>query len=114
MLGLSPKGGAPQSGAIAPGLEWQEPYAASLGQEAYVWGFPWLYLTQLCWLWTSEGGKAVADEKGLKIPWAPMNSFYHSTARSNSSFQSGGAPNCDTLYSTAWIDLAKEPLVLQV
>jgi hypothetical protein len=42
MLGLSPRGSAPQSGVIAPGLEWQEPYAASLGQEAYVWGFPWL------------------------------------------------------------------------
>jgi hypothetical protein len=114
VLGLSPGRGAPQSGAIAPGLEWQEAYAAALGQEAYVWAFPWLYLTQLCWLWTSEGGKALAEEKGLKGPWAPMNSFYHSSVLSNPSFQSGGCPNCDTLYSTAWLDLSKEPLVLTV
>ena len=114
VLGLSPRGSAPQSGVIAPGLEWQETYAAALGQEAYVWGFPWLYLTQLCWLWTSEGGKKLADEKGLKIPWAPMNSFFHSSVLSNPNVQSGGSPNCDTLYSTAWLDLSKEPLVLTV
>jgi hypothetical protein len=114
MLGLSPRNSAPPSGLIAPGLEWQESYAESLGQQAYVWGFPWLYLTQLCWLWTSEGGKKLADEKGLKIPWAPMNSFFHSSVLSNPNVQSGGSPNCDTLYSTAWLDLSKEPLVLTV
>ena len=114
MLGLSPRSEAPPRRVIEPGLEWQEAYAASLGQQAYVWGFPWLYLTQLCWLWTSEAGKKLADEKGLKIPWAPMNSFFHSSVLSNPNVQSGGSPNCDTLYSTAWLDLSKEPLVLQV
>ena len=58
MLGLSPGRSEPWPGVIEPGLEWQETYAASLGQQAYVWGFPWLYLTQLCWLWTSEAPAA--------------------------------------------------------
>lgn len=114
MLGLSSGSSAPKQDVIEPGLEWQEAYAETLGQQAYVWGFPWLYLTQLCWLWTSEAGKRLAEEKGLKIPWASMNSFFHSSVLSNPSIQSGGSPNCDTLYSTAWLDLSKEPLVLQV
>src|SRR5687767_9336765 len=60
VLGLSSGSKAPRPGAVEPGLEWQEAYARSLGQQAYVWGFPWLYLTQLCWLWTSEAGKKLA------------------------------------------------------
>ena len=114
MLGLASGRTAPGPQAIEPGLEWQEAYAETLGQQAYVWGFPWLYLTQLCWLWTSEGGRKLAEATGKKIPWAPMNSFFHSSVLSNPSIQSGGSPNCDTLYSTAWLDLSKEPLVLQV
>src|SRR3569832_2084356 len=92
MLGLSPKQKATLPDLIAPGLPWQEDYAAALGQEAYVWGFPWLYLTQICWLWTSEAGKTLADEQGIKIPWAPMNSFFHSSVLSNPTYQSGGSP----------------------
>jgi hypothetical protein len=114
MLGLASGRTAPGPQAIEPGLEWQEAYAESLGQQAYVWGFPWLYLTQLCWLWTSEAGRKLAAAKKMKIPWAPMNSFFHSSVLSNPGIQSGGSPNCDTLYSTAWLDLSKEPLVLQV
>jgi hypothetical protein len=114
ILGLSRSNKASSPGVIAPGLPWQQDYAAALGQEAYVWGFPWLYLTQICWLWTSEEGKKLAAEQNIKIPWAPMNSFFHSDALSNPKYQSGGSPNCDTLYSTAWIDLSKEPLILEV
>jgi len=44
-----------------PALDgWEEEYAYSLGLQAYVYGFPWIYLTQLRWLWTTEAGKAVA------------------------------------------------------
>ena len=35
-----------------------------------------------------------------------MNSFFHSSVLSNPNAQSGGSPNCDTLYSTAWLDLS--------
>ena len=77
ILNLSRGDSAPQPPAPPPGLPWQQLYAAALGQEAYVWAFPWLYLTQLCWLWTSDAGKEIAHQKDLVIPWAPMNSFFH-------------------------------------
>jgi len=115
MLRLRPPAAkAPDPVTPPPSLPWQETYAASLGQQAYVWGFPWLYLTQLCWLWTSAMGKEIAEREGLTLPWAPMNSFFYAPKLSNPKAQSGGSPNCDTLYATAWVDLSKEPLILSV
>jgi hypothetical protein len=100
--------------ARAPGEKWQEEYAYSLGLQAFVWGFPWVYLTQLCWLWTSPGGAAVADSSGKQMPWAPMNAFCNIKTLVTPETSDGGSPNCDTLYSTAWLDLSDEPLVLSV
>ena len=108
ILNLSHGRTAAEPPAPPPGLPWEQLYAAALGQEAYVWGFPWLYLTQICWLWTSDAGKEIAKQEGLVVPWAPMNSFFHAEKLSTPVNQSGGSPNCDTLYSTAWLDLSKE------
>ena len=96
------------------GSDWEESYAYSLGIQAYVWGFPWIYLTQLAWLWTSPEGKRIAEAKGMKLPWAPMNHFFNSPNLAEPGVSTGGSPNCDTLYSVAWIDLSSEPLVLSV
>jgi hypothetical protein len=41
-----------------PRESWEEEYAYTLGVQAYVYGFPWIYLSQLRWLWTAEAGKA--------------------------------------------------------
>ncbi|HEY0381823.1 MAG TPA: DUF1254 domain-containing protein [Candidatus Elarobacter sp.] len=95
------------------GEQWQEEYAYSLGLQAFVWGFPWVYLTQLCWLWTSRGGAAI-KASGTPMPWAPMNTFCHIDSLATPDTSNGGSPNCDTLYSTAWLDLSAEPLVLSV
>jgi hypothetical protein len=93
---------------------WEEEYAYSLGLQAYVYGFPWIYLSQLRWLWTTEGGKAVAKAQGLKLPWAPLNTFWNSPELATPDNTTGGSPNHDTLYSVAWLDLAREPQVLSV
>jgi hypothetical protein len=91
-----------------PALDgWEEEYAYSLGLQAYVYGFPWIYLSQLRWLWTTEGGKAVAKAKGLTLPWAPLNSFWNSPELATPANTTGGSPNCDTLYSVAWLDLSR-------
>ena len=101
--------------AADAGLEWEDPYAQSLGIQAYIWGFPWIYLSQLAWLWTSPEGKAIQDRNGQNGPWAPMNSFWHAPkVAAPGNHPTGGSPNADTLYSTAWLDLSREPLVLSV
>lgn len=100
--------------APAKSLDWQEEYAYTLGLQAYVYGFPWVYLAQLRWLWSTPGGKAVVEELGLELPYAPINHFFHAPELATPANQTGGAPNTDTLYSTAWLDLSEGPIVLGV
>lgn len=95
-------------------LSWEEQYAYSLGVQAYVYGFPWVYLSWLRWLWTTAGGKALQEKEGLTLPWAPINTFFRSPVLANPSTQTGGSPNCDTLYSVAWLDVKDEPIVVSV
>jgi len=60
------------------GADWEEEYAYSLGIQAYIWGFPWILLSQLAWLWTNPEGKVVMEKKGIPAPSASMNSFFNS------------------------------------
>jgi hypothetical protein len=46
-----------------PRLGWEEQYAYTLGVQAYIYGFPWIYLSQLRWLWTTEAGINSYDPK---------------------------------------------------
>jgi hypothetical protein len=80
----------------------------------YIYAFPWLYLSQLRWLWTSEAGKAIQEQDGGMAISAPINSFWCAPGLANSGTTTGGSPNADTLYSLAWCDLSEEPLVLSV
>jgi len=45
---------------------------------------------------------------------APLNHFAHIQNFPDHNFRQVIRPNCDTLYSTAWIDLSPEPLILSV
>ena len=45
---------------------------------------------------------------------APMGQFRNAKAYPDASFRDVTAPNADTLYSTAWLDLAQEPYVLSL
>jgi hypothetical protein len=45
---------------------------------------------------------------------APLNQFVHVRAFPDASFKDVVRANVDTLYSSAWLDLAKEPIVLSV
>jgi hypothetical protein len=45
---------------------------------------------------------------------APINHFAHIMDFPDHNFRQVVRPNCDTLYSTAWIDLSAEPLILSV
>jgi len=45
---------------------------------------------------------------------APVNTFGHKRSFPDATFTDVVSPNADTLYSTAWLDLSNEPMVLSV
>jgi hypothetical protein len=87
-------------------IEQEEAYAYALGIHAYTFGFPWVYLTQLRYLWTQ------VDPGNDSTPYAPVNTFFHTTHLADAKYRSGGSPNNDTLYSIAWVDVTDEPVIL--
>jgi hypothetical protein len=44
--------------------------------------------------------------------YAALNHFFNVRTLADASYRDGGAPNNDTLYSIAWIDVRKEPVIL--
>jgi hypothetical protein len=83
-----------------------ETEALQIGTEAYVYGYP---------LVTMEMTRRVmTNTETPKDSHAPMGQFYNSRTYPSASFRDVTAPNADTLYSTAWLDLAKEPYVLSL
>ncbi|MCV3244081.1 DUF1254 domain-containing protein [Mesorhizobium sp. ZC-5] len=87
--------------------DWREQYAYSLGVQAYIFGFPYVYLPSLRADWIIRP-KAANDI----TPYAPINHFSHVRTLADASYRGGGSPNQDTLYSTAWLDVGKEPVIL--
>jgi hypothetical protein len=99
---------APRKMADAQPSQWREDYAYSLGMQAYIYGFPWIFLPTMRWNWT------VHSLLPKKSPDAPVNHFWHARRLANASYRFGGAPNNDTLYSIAWLDVTREPIILSV
>jgi hypothetical protein len=87
--------------------DWREEYAYHLGTQAYIFSFPWVYLTALRWLWVGK-----PKPPGYTDFDMPFNHWYHSRDVITPAYQSGGSPNNDTLYSMTWFDLSKEPVIL--
>jgi hypothetical protein len=86
--------------------EWRENYAYTLGVQAYVYGFPWIYLPTLRWLWVTQ------PVEPKMTPYAPINHFWNAHFLADATYRNGGSPNNDTLYSIAWVDVTKEPIIL--
>jgi uncharacterized protein (TIGR03000 family) len=83
-----------------------EEEALKLGTEAYVYGYS---------LVTMEMTRRVmTNTKTPKDDHAPMGQFYNARTYPSASFRDVTAPNADTLYSLAWLDLSKEPYVLSL
>jgi hypothetical protein len=80
--------------------------AMAIADEAYVFGYP-LVLMEI----TRRVMTAVPKTSERK---SPMNQFLHLRKFPDPTFTVVVSPNADTLYSSAWIDLAKEPIVLSV
>lgn len=77
-----------------------------LAEKAYIYGYPLVLMEITKQLLTNFPS---AGENG-----APVNQFMHKTRFPDSSFTELVRPNADTLYSSAFLDLSKEPIILQV
>jgi hypothetical protein len=86
--------------------DWREEYAYTLGTQAYIFGYPWVYLPQIRYAWVTQ------PRSPETVPYAPLNEFWHCRKLGDATYRDGGSPNQDTLYSTAWLDVRKEPIIL--
>ncbi len=86
--------------------DWKENYAYTLGVQAFTFGFPYIYMPELRWAFVAN------PPPNDMTPYAPVNHFFHWRRPADASYRGGGGANNDTLYSTAWLDLSKEPLIL--
>lgn len=80
--------------------------AKAIAEEAYIYGYPLVTME-----FTRRVMTNTARPEGTH---APMGQFLRMRAYPDASFKDVTAPNADTLYSTAWLDLAKEPYVLSL
>jgi len=80
--------------------------AAMIAEDAYIYGYPLVLMDVTRQVYTAT--PKVAERK------APANQLYHARAFPDPSRTTVVSPNADTLYSIAWLDLSKEPMVLSV
>lgn len=86
--------------------DWKENYAYTLGVQAFAFGYPYVYMPALRWAFVAK------PPPNDMTPYAPVNHFFHFRKLADASYQGGGGTNNDTLYSTVWLDLSKEPIIL--
>lgn len=103
MLGLSAAAQA-NDGLVASALEGLEDFW--LATDAYVFGYPLVTMEMTRRIMTN-----VASPVGTR---APMGQFMKARQYPDASFRDVTAPNADTLYTTAWIDVGKEPWVVSI
>jgi hypothetical protein len=84
----------------------KEKEALEIGVEAYIYGYPLVTMEMTRRVMTN-----VAKSKAKN---APMGRFANMREYPTAAFKDITAPNADTLYSVAWLNLAKEPYVLSL
>jgi hypothetical protein len=77
----------------SPGLE-------KAAEDAFVYGYPLVLVD--------------ATERQMTASFAPVNRFFHADRLATPAERMVVRPNTDTLYSSAWLDLAQGPIVLHV
>jgi hypothetical protein len=80
--------------------------ATALARDAYVYGYPLvtMEITRRHFTNVTKAG----DQR------APMGQFANMRTYPSADFRGVTAPNADTLYSAAWLDVSKEPHVLEM
>ena len=80
--------------------------AKEIATQAYIYGYPLVTMEM-----TRRVSTNVVAPEGDK---APMGQFANLRTYPNASFRTVTAPNADTLYSSAWLDLGEGPYVLHL
>ncbi len=101
LVALLALGRSPASSAAV-----REQEAAQIGTEAYIYGYPLVTMEMTRRVLTN----AAAPDGKL----APMGQFARLRTYPTPADKEVTAPNADTLYTLAWLDLAKEPWVLSI
>ena len=78
-----------------------------LGVEAYVFLYPLITMDVTRRVMTNAPA-------GVKPGIGPMGAFQHMRAFPEANFKAVVRPNFDTLYSSAWIDVTDEPMIMSV
>ncbi|MBK9522026.1 MAG: DUF1254 domain-containing protein [Rhodocyclaceae bacterium] len=89
---------------------WDEEYAYTKGVQAVVYSFPYVLNSSVRWAWSQP------QKQGERVtaPTDAINNFFHSPRLTGADYRDGGTPNNDTVYSTTWAYVDKEPLVIGV
>ncbi len=80
----------------------------SLAKQAYIYGYP------LVLMYETMHSTTNVEAPAWNNVFAPINQFGHFRSFPDATFKAVVKPNCDTYYSSAWLDLSQEPLVLTV
>jgi len=81
--------------------------ALDLGVEAYIFLYPLITMDVTRRVMTNAPA-------GVKPGIGPMGAFQHMRAFPGADFKAVVRPNFDTLYSSAWIDVTDEPMIMSV
>ena len=81
-----------------------EKEALATGIEAYIYGYPLVTMEMTRRVMTN-----VATPEAMR---APMGNLLRARTYPDAKYRDVTAPNADTLYTTAWLDVGKEPWVL--
>jgi len=79
--------------------------AYQIGVEAYHYFYPLISMEVTRRLSTNLPA-------GARPGMGPMNAFHHMRAYPDANFREVVRPNFDTLYSSAWLDLTREPMII--
>jgi hypothetical protein len=99
------KAKAEAAGKEAEALK-KEAEAFALATEAYVYGYPLVTMEMTRRIMTNVDKPAGTH--------APMGQFVRLREYPNAQYRDVTAPNADTLYTTAWFDVSKEPWIISV
>jgi len=80
--------------------------ARQIAQEAYIYGYPLITMEMT--------RRVMTNVRELEGTRAPMGHLTRIREYPTAAFRDVTAPNADTLYTTAWIDVGKEPWVLSL